>query len=64
MANLLNYRNQHQTNYLTGVGQKVKHLAQIGVELKGLYDAGRTLYALGSAAAPYVSAALPVLGVL
>jgi hypothetical protein len=61
MANLLNYRNQHQTNYLVGIGQKVKHLAQIGMELKGLYEAGRTLYAVGQAAAPYV---LPVLGVL
>ena len=61
MANLLNYRHQKQTNYLTGIGQKVKHLAQIGMELKGLYDAGRTVYTLGQAAAPYV---LPVLGVL
>ena len=61
MANLQNFKNQKQTNCLTGVGQKVKHLAQIGMELKGLYEAGRTVYTSGQAAAPYV---LPVLGVL
>ena len=61
MANLQNFKNQNQTNFLTGIGQKVKHLAALGMELKGLYEAGRTVYALGSAAAPYI---LPVLGVL
>jgi hypothetical protein len=64
MGNLQNYKHRSHVNFLTGVGQKVKHLVTLGMELKGLYDAGRTIYALGSAAAPYVEAALPVLGIL
>jgi hypothetical protein len=64
MSNLQNFKHRSHTNLLTGVGQKVKHLVTLGMELKGLYDAGRTVYALGSAAAPYVQAALPLLGAL
>jgi hypothetical protein len=31
MANLQNYNNKSQTNYLSGIGQKVKNLAEIGM---------------------------------
>ena len=64
MSNLQNFKHRSHTNLFTGVGQKVKHLVTLGMELKGLYDASRALYAVGSAAAPYVQAALPVLGIL
>ena len=61
MANLQNYQKRHHVNFLTGVGEKVKHLVQLGAGLKGAYDTAKTVYSLGQAAAPYI---LPLLGAL
>ena len=64
MANLQNYSNKSQINYLSGIGQKVKHFAEIGAGLKHAYDTAKTVYSIAQAAAPYVEAALPIFGVL
>lgn len=64
MANLQNYSSKSQTNYLSGIGQKVKNLAEIGMGIKHAYDTAKTVYSIAQAAAPYVEAALPLLGVL
>ena len=61
MSNLQNFKHPRHINFLTGVGEKVKHLTHIGMQLKGLYDAGKAAYVVGEAVAPYV---LPLLGVL
>lgn len=57
----MNYKNPSHTNYLTSLGQKAKHLVELGVGIKGAIDTARTAYSLGQAAAPYI---LPLLGVL
>ena len=59
MSNLQNFKHRSHTNFLTGVGQKVKHLSEIGAQLKTLYDVGKAGYVLGEAAAPYL---IPLLG--
>jgi hypothetical protein len=64
MVNLQNYTNKSQTNYLTGIGHKVKHLAGIGMGIKHACDTAKTVYSIAQAAAPYVEAALPLLGIL
>ena len=64
MANLMNYKKHHQVNYMTGIGQKVKHLVELGAGLKGAYDTAKTIYSVAQVAAPYVEAVLPLLGVL
>ena len=64
MANLQNYSNKSHINYLGGIGQKVKHFAEIGIGLKHAYDTAKTVYSIAQAAAPYVEAALPLFGVL
>ena len=64
MANLQNYSKKSQTSYITGIGQKVKNLAEIGIGLKSAYDIAKTFYSIAQAAAPYVEAALPLIGVL
>lgn len=61
MANMMHHRKPQHIDYLGGIGQKVKHLMEIGAGLKGAYETGRTLYSLASAASPYV---LPLLGAL
>ena len=44
MANLQNYSNKSHINYLGGIGQKVKHFAEIGIGLKHAYDTAKTVY--------------------
>ena len=61
MGNLQNHRKPGHMNYLTGMGEKVKNLVELGAGLKGAYDVAKTVYSLGSAAAPYL---LPLLGAL
>ena len=57
----MNYKKPSHTKYLTSLGQKAKHLVELGVGIKGAIDTARTAYSLGQAAIPYV---LPLLGVL
>ena len=64
MANVQNYSKKSPTSYITGIGQKVKNLAEIGIRLKSAYDTAKTFYSVAQAAAPYVEAALPLIGVL
>jgi len=61
MANLQNHRKPSHTNYMTGLGQKVKHLAEFGAGVKHAYDIAKTVYTIGQTAAPYL---LPLLGAL
>jgi phage-related protein len=61
MANLQNHITNNHVNYMTGIGQKVKHLANLGAKVKGAYDTARTIYSLAQAAAPYV---MPLLGAI
>ena len=61
MANLQNYSKNRHVNYLSGIGQKVKHLAEFGAKVKGAYDTAKTIYSLAQVAAPYV---MPLLGVI
>ena len=51
---------KHNTNYscLTGVGEKVKHIAAVVGTVKGAYDVGRTIYQIGRAAIPMIEAAM------
>jgi len=58
MGNLQNHRQDKHVGFLHGVGQKVKHLAELAGTAKGIYDTGRTIYSLAQAASPYV---LPLL---
>ena len=53
------HRKPSHINYKTNFGQKVKNLVELGAHLKGIYDTGKAVYAIGSAAAPYV---IPLLG--
>jgi hypothetical protein len=64
MGNLYNHRKHHHVGLIQGIGHKVKHLAEIAGTVKGLYDTGRTIYTAAQVAAPYIEAALPLLGVL
>ena len=61
MANLMHHRKPSHVNYMTNFGQKVKNLVELGAQIKGIYDTSKAVYAIGSAAAPYV---LPLLGSL
>ena len=64
MANLMNYNKHHHVNYMTGLGQTVKHLVELGAGITGAYDTAKTIYTVGTTIAPYVEAVLPLLGVL
>ena len=46
---------------MSGIGQKVKHLAELGAKVKGAYDTAKTIYSLAQVAAPYV---MPLLGAI
>ena len=61
MGNLQNHKKHGHINYLTGIGEKVKHLVELGAGIKGAYNTAKTVYSLGQAAAPYI---LPLLGAL
>jgi len=61
MGNLQNHRKHTHMNYLTGIGEKVKNLVELGAGIKGAIDTARTVYSLGQTAAPYI---LPLLGAL
>ena len=58
MANLQNFRGNQRPNWLTGLGQKVKHAAEFAGAVKGIYDVGRTVYTGFVAAAPCLEAAM------
>ena len=64
MGNLMNYKDNKHYGLSQGFGHKVKHVAKLAGTVKGIYDTARTVYTIGQVAAPYVSAALPFLGVL
>ena len=64
MANLMNYTNNKHHGLSEGLGHKIKDLAKLAGTVKGIYDTGKTIYSIASAAAPYVEMALPLLGVL
>ena len=61
MAHLMNYRNNKHHSISQGLGHKIKDLAKLAATVKGIYDTGKTVYSIASAAAPYVS---PLLGTL
>jgi hypothetical protein len=61
MANLQNHITNKHVNYMSGIGQKVKHLAELGAKVKGAYDTAKTIYSLAQVAAPYV---MPLLGAI
>ena len=52
---------QTKTQPKEGFGQKVKRVAQVVGEIKGLYEAGKAVWSAGQAAAPYVRAGLALL---
>ena len=64
MGNLMNYRDNKHHGLSQGFGHKVKHLTKLAGTVKGIYDTAKTIYTIGTTMAPYVSAALPLLGVL
>lgn len=45
------------TNQFEGFGQKVKNIAGIVGTVKGIYDAGKTIYSAVQATAPYIEMA-------
>ena len=61
MGNLMNYRNNKHYGLSSGIGHKIKDIAKFAGTVKSIYDTGRTVYSIASAAAPYV---LPLLGAL
>ena len=48
----------HNRSYLSSVGDKVKHVAQIAGGIKGLYDTGRMLYNAAQYIGPAVAAVM------
>ena len=54
-----NYRMHKHHGLSQGLGHKIKDIAKLAGTVKGIYDTGRTVYSIASAAAPYV---LPLLG--
>ena len=59
MAHLHNLnRNPSNSSFLSGFGEKVKHVAAAVGTAKGLYDVGRTLYQIGQVAIPAIQAML------
>ena len=64
MGNLMNYKDNKHYGLSQGFGHKVKHIAKLAGTVKAIYDTAKTIYTIGTTMAPYVSAALPVSGVL
>ena len=58
MANLQNFRDNQRPNWITGLGQKVKNVAEFAGAVKGIYEVGRTVYSGFVAAAPYLEMAM------
>lgn len=44
-------------NHLEGFGQKVKNVAGMVGTIKGIFDAGKTIYSAVQTAAPYIEMA-------
>ena len=44
MANLQNRSRTQNHSFLSSIGNKIKHVAQIAGGIKGIYDTGRMLY--------------------
>ena len=64
MGNLMNYKHNKHYGLSQGFGHKVKDIVKLAGTVKGIYDTAKTVYTIGTTMAPYVSAALPLLGVL
>ena len=60
----MNYKDNEHYGLSQGFGHKVKHIAKLAGTVKGKYDTAKAVYTIGTTMAPYVSAALPLLGVL
>ena len=60
MAYKNNINRNHSQSWLTSIGTKVKHAAEIAGAVKGLYDTGRMLYN----AAQYIGPAVAAAGVI
>ena len=60
----MNYKHNKHYGLSQGFGHKVKDIVKLAGTVKGMYDTAKTVYTIGIAMAPYVSAALPLLGVL
>jgi hypothetical protein len=58
MANLQNFRNNQRPNWIEGLGQKAKQVAQFAGAVKGIYQVGQAAYAGIAAAAPYLEMAM------
>ena len=53
-----NFRDNQRPDWITGLGQKVKNVAEFAGAVKGLYQVGKTVYSGFVAAAPYLEAAM------
>ena len=62
MANLMNHNKQQHINYMTGIGQKVKHLAKLGGHIKGIYEGAKQAFAIGTAVGEAIVPILPLIG--
>ena len=58
MAYLQNFRDNQRPDWITGLGQKVKNVAEFAGAVKGMYEVGRTVYSGFVAAAPYLEMAM------
>ena len=60
MAHMQNIHSHRNQSWLSSIGNKVKHVAEIAGAVKGIYDTGRMLYN----AAQYIGPAVAAAGVI
>ena len=60
MAHTHNMSNKSQS-FMSGIGNKVKQIAEIAGAIKGIYDTGRMVY---GAVSPFIGPAVTTLGLL
>jgi len=60
MAHMHNVHRSKNQSWLSSIGNKVKHAAEIAGAVKGIYDTGRMLYN----AAQYIGPAVAAAGVI
>ena len=60
MAHMQNVNRSKNRSWLSSIGSKVKHAAEIAGAVKGIYDTGRMLYN----AAQYIGPAVAAAGVI
>ena len=53
----MNSSRTHQQSFLSGLGNKVKNVAEFAGAVKGLYDVGRGVYSAVQTIAPMVATA-------